>query len=63
MASPFLLDAATWLASHLIDYSLVPSNIHVYLNSILELAQHPTIKNLFLPQHIQQVHQILAHDA
>eukprot|EP00971_Amphidinium_carterae_P031534 620995-Amphidinium_carterae.1 len=45
MASPFLPDAATWLASHLIDYSLVSSNIHVYLNGILEIAQHPTIKN------------------
>eukprot|EP00971_Amphidinium_carterae_P001087 21478-Amphidinium_carterae.1 len=45
MTSPFLPDSATWLASHLIDYSLVSSNIHVYLNSILEIAQHPTIKN------------------
>eukprot|EP00971_Amphidinium_carterae_P320799 6376660-Amphidinium_carterae.1 len=45
MSSLFLPDSATWLASHLIDYSLVSSNIHVYLNSILEIAQHPTIKN------------------
>eukprot|EP00971_Amphidinium_carterae_P155288 3079661-Amphidinium_carterae.1 len=44
LASPFLPDAATWLASHLIDYSMVSSNIHVYLNSILRIAQHP-IKN------------------
>eukprot|EP00971_Amphidinium_carterae_P131936 2613281-Amphidinium_carterae.1 len=45
MASPFLPDPSTWLASHLIDYSLVSSNIHVYVNSIMEIAQHPTIKN------------------
>eukprot|EP00971_Amphidinium_carterae_P349005 6490791-Amphidinium_carterae.1 len=45
MPSPFLPDASTWLASHLIDYSIISSNVHVYLNSILEIAQHPTIKN------------------
>eukprot|EP00971_Amphidinium_carterae_P122277 2421010-Amphidinium_carterae.1 len=45
MTSPFLPDSDTWLSSHLIDYSLVSSNIHVYLNSILEIARHPTIKN------------------
>eukprot|EP00971_Amphidinium_carterae_P301899 5997964-Amphidinium_carterae.1 len=45
MASPFLPDPSTWLASHLLDYSLVSSNIYVYVNSVLELSQHPTIKN------------------
>eukprot|EP00971_Amphidinium_carterae_P056595 1118518-Amphidinium_carterae.1 len=45
MPSPFTPDPSTWLASHLIDYSIISSNVHVYLNSILEIAQHPTIKN------------------
>eukprot|EP00971_Amphidinium_carterae_P216168 4290748-Amphidinium_carterae.1 len=45
MPSPFTPDPSTWLVSHLIDYSIISSNAHVYLNSILEIAQHPTIKN------------------
>eukprot|EP00971_Amphidinium_carterae_P136539 2705357-Amphidinium_carterae.1 len=44
MASPFLPTPSLWLASHLLDYSLVSSNIWVYVNSVLELSQHPTIK-------------------
>eukprot|EP00971_Amphidinium_carterae_P350283 6491468-Amphidinium_carterae.2 len=54
MTSPFLPDPSTWLASHLLDYSLVSSNIYVYVNSVLELSQHPTIKNklaYFQPPH------------
>eukprot|EP00971_Amphidinium_carterae_P010954 216084-Amphidinium_carterae.1 len=45
MASPFLPTPSLWLASHLLDYSLVSSNIWVYVNSVLELSQHPTIKS------------------
>eukprot|EP00971_Amphidinium_carterae_P121681 2409791-Amphidinium_carterae.1 len=45
MPSPFLPIPSLWLASHLLDYSLVSSNIWVYVNSVLELSQHPTIKN------------------
>eukprot|EP00971_Amphidinium_carterae_P185105 3675827-Amphidinium_carterae.1 len=46
MTSPFLPSPSTWLASHLLDYSLVSSNIYVYVNSVLELSQHPTITKI-----------------
>eukprot|EP00971_Amphidinium_carterae_P261299 5183799-Amphidinium_carterae.1 len=45
LQSPFLPSPSTWLASHVLDYSLVSSNIWVYINSILELSAHPTIKS------------------
>eukprot|EP00971_Amphidinium_carterae_P313870 6238040-Amphidinium_carterae.1 len=45
MSSPFIPTPSLWLASHLLDYSLVSSNIWVYINSVLELSQHPTIKS------------------
>eukprot|EP00971_Amphidinium_carterae_P009107 179866-Amphidinium_carterae.1 len=44
MSSPFVPTPSLWLASHLLDYSLTPSNIWVYVNSVLELSAHPTIK-------------------
>eukprot|EP00971_Amphidinium_carterae_P169012 3348172-Amphidinium_carterae.1 len=42
-STPFIPSAATWLSSHVLDYSLVSSNIWAYTNSILELSAHPTI--------------------
>eukprot|EP00971_Amphidinium_carterae_P297134 5902935-Amphidinium_carterae.1 len=44
LSSPFIPTPSLWLASHLLDYSLVSSNIWVYINSVLELSAHPTIK-------------------
>eukprot|EP00971_Amphidinium_carterae_P241484 4794849-Amphidinium_carterae.1 len=45
MTSPFSPSPTTWLASHLIDYSIISSSVHVYLNSVLELGDHQTIRN------------------
>eukprot|EP00971_Amphidinium_carterae_P242054 4805904-Amphidinium_carterae.1 len=45
LSSPFIPNPSAWLASHLLDYSLISSNIWVYINSVLELSQHPTIKS------------------
>eukprot|EP00971_Amphidinium_carterae_P017621 347107-Amphidinium_carterae.1 len=44
MSSPFTPTPSLWLSSHLLDYSLVSSNIWVYINNVLELSAHPTIK-------------------
>eukprot|EP00971_Amphidinium_carterae_P242221 4809680-Amphidinium_carterae.1 len=35
-ASPFIPSPSVWLSSHVLDYSLVSSNIWAYINSILE---------------------------
>eukprot|EP00971_Amphidinium_carterae_P167598 3321121-Amphidinium_carterae.1 len=43
--TPFSPSAEVWLASHLIDYSIVSSSVHQYLNSILELGDHESIRN------------------
>eukprot|EP00971_Amphidinium_carterae_P074873 1479627-Amphidinium_carterae.1 len=45
LPSPFLPTPSSWLASHVLDYSLISSNIWVYVNSILELSAHPTIRS------------------
>eukprot|EP00971_Amphidinium_carterae_P041613 817199-Amphidinium_carterae.1 len=45
--SPFIPSASVWLASHVLDYSLVSSNIWAYTNSILELSAHPTISEFY----------------
>eukprot|EP00971_Amphidinium_carterae_P159988 3171903-Amphidinium_carterae.1 len=45
MDTPFSPSAEVWLASHLIDYSIVSSSVHQYLNSILELGDHESIRN------------------
>eukprot|EP00971_Amphidinium_carterae_P024865 490614-Amphidinium_carterae.1 len=44
-SSPFSPTPDVWLASHLIDYSIVSSSVHQYLNSLLELANHQQICN------------------
>eukprot|EP00971_Amphidinium_carterae_P117454 2326670-Amphidinium_carterae.1 len=45
LPSPFIPSPMVWLASHVLDYSLISSNIWVYTNSILELSAHPTISS------------------
>eukprot|EP00971_Amphidinium_carterae_P080171 1586503-Amphidinium_carterae.1 len=44
MPSPFGSSVEAWLANHLVDYSIVSSSVYQYINFILELGDHTSIR-------------------
>eukprot|EP00971_Amphidinium_carterae_P325406 6455651-Amphidinium_carterae.1 len=42
--TPFGSSIDTWLRSHLVDYSIISSSVYQYINSILELGDHTSIR-------------------
>eukprot|EP00971_Amphidinium_carterae_P017945 353666-Amphidinium_carterae.1 len=44
METPFGSSIDNWLSSHLVDYSIVSSSVYQYINSILKLGDHTSIR-------------------
>eukprot|EP00971_Amphidinium_carterae_P075359 1488965-Amphidinium_carterae.2 len=44
MPTPFGSSINSWFANHLVDYSIISSNVYQYINSILELGDHTSIR-------------------
>eukprot|EP00971_Amphidinium_carterae_P091883 1818887-Amphidinium_carterae.1 len=44
MPTPFGASVESWLNNHLVDHSIISSSVYQYINSILELGDHTSMR-------------------